>query len=210
MSYVIHFDKWSNIEEEYRNVTWEEVSSSDRAMASTEGFEWWLDENYSDYDLDIEEIKEGWSSNEDVDATDLIEEFRGSEDFYSIQDAYTPIYNYVHVLQHEPTWKEVLLVDRYVGNVVVIEIEACDMFALALTGCGMDLSDNIELAYYLTDGQSPVKASQIMSLSKKAESMLLHFRKYAKEYGRVSPNEVANFIKEYDDGEKKSVEKEES
>jgi len=210
MSYVIHFDKWGYPDEEYRNLTWEEVCSDDAALAETEAFEYWLNENYEDEGLDASEIAQGLCSNEDFDVSELMEHFRNSDSYYEIQDGYTPIYNYVHVLMSEPTSEEILLVDKYVGNVVVVEIDSCDTCVLALTGCGMDLSDNIEMAYYLTDGESPVRASQIMSLSTEAEAMLHHFRSYAKEFGRVSPIEVSNFIKEYNDGKEKPMEQKEA
>jgi hypothetical protein len=187
----------------YENLTWNAVLNNHETLAKTESFEYWLHENYGDYNIDRKDVIDGTLESDDFTVEELISDFRDSDDFYSMEDAYVPIYNYVHILQSRPSTADVLLVDKYVGNVSIIEIFDVDTYAIALTGCGMDLSDNIELAYYVIDGVSPVKASQIMSLGREAKELLLHCRKYAKEFGRVSPMEISDFLKKRRASEKK-------
>ncbi len=185
MSYSIHFDKWGELDEAYDNLTWDEVSSDDKILANTEQFGYWHDGQYG-FKAYISELTE-------EDLEERLEEFRDSDAFYELQDTYIPIYNYVHLLSSSPYEKEILLVAQYVGNVVVIHLNDIDADVIALTGCGMDFSDNIELAYYLLDGESPMQADQVMSLGKAAEKILLFCRRKSSE-GRVTMYEIERFI----------------
>jgi len=110
----------------------------------------------------------------------------------------TPILNYIHILQCEPMEEQIRLVDEYAGRCVLLNIDELEVSGIALIACGMDFSDNIELAYYLTDGTSPVKSEQIMSLSKKAEALLMFCRKHK----RVWFSSVKEFLNNYDENKK--------
>ncbi len=203
MSYSIHFDKWGELDEAYDNLTWDEVSSSDELLTGTEQFSYWLDETYPDEGWDSVEIEKELANNEDFDISEIMEDFRDSDAFWELQDTYVPIYNYVHLLSSSPYDKEILMVAKYVGNAVIVHLNDIDADVIALTGCGMDFSDNIELAYYLLDGESPIQASQIMSLGKSAEKILKFFRRKAKG-GRVTMFEIERFIDSgYEDEEEK-------
>ena len=62
-------------------------------------------------------------------------------------DEYThPIYNYVHVLETEPTNEDVLKVVLNTNCTIIYDNEE-EKYYIALTGCGMDMSQDIGLAF---------------------------------------------------------------
>jgi len=194
MSYTIYFDKWEYPWDEYTNLSFEAISRDDDMLSRTEEFEYWFDENYGYDGLNIEEVRNGNVQDDNLRLYEIMDMFRESDSYYNLENSYTPIYNYVHILSSRPYDDAILMVEKYVGNVVVMHLNEVNADVLALTGCGMDLSDNLELAYYIMDGKSPIEAAQIMSLSKNAEYLLLFCRKKVKENDYVSINEMKHFI----------------
>ena len=187
MSYSIYFDKWDQLSDEYNNLTWNEISNNDDFLSKTDAFEYWFND-VNDKCLDSY-IQDGLNN----EMLEQVDDFRSSDVFLDLQDSYIPIYNYVHILSSSVYDKVVLMISKYVGSIVVVHLNDIDVDVLALTCCGMDLSDNIELAYYLSDGKSPVRASEVMSLSKNAEK-LLNFCRCKAENGHVSMYEIERFI----------------
>jgi len=65
--------------------------------------------------------------------------------------------NKVHILQYNPSSEEVELVKEFVENVDIIYINPLDVYAIAIDGCGMNLGPDVEMAYLIVDGESPIK-----------------------------------------------------
>jgi len=187
MSYAIHFDKW-NQEGTYDNKTLDLITRDTKRLVSTEEFkEWFFDKHEEDVETYIKN-----NSFEDIE--DESEEFFYSDLYNRLEDGYIPIYNFIHLLQGKPYDEWINLLSELTGSVCVIYIEDMDAHFIALLGCGMDMSDCIELGYYVLDGVSPVKASQVMSLSDNSEKLLLYCREYAKENGSIYFNKIKEFI----------------
>ena len=68
------------------------------------------------------------------------------------EDFAVPIYNFIHKLDREPSDKDIITTFRDFG-MVVINIE--EDYYIALTGCGMDMSQLIGLAYLELDSWIP-------------------------------------------------------
>jgi len=112
------------------------------------------------------------------------------------------VINEIEVLQNKPTDKQIELVEKYAPVASVIHEYNLDFYGLGLRGCGMDLSEYLELAYYIIDGVSPIKARSIMSLSGKAKELLEFCRDTVKKDGSVSFYEIQDFLTK-DKGEEK-------
>ena len=177
MSYIIRFDKWNDWYVEYKNLTLDKLCSDDEAIVETKAFEYWFNN----------------TNNKDCDKLDKVEDFKQSNTFLELQNSYTPIYNYVHILGSFVNDNEVEMVSKYIGNVVIVHLNDADVDVIALTSCGMDFSDSIELAYYIIDGKSPVIAEQVLSLNEDAEKLLNFCRRRAKN-GDVSMRDIERFI----------------
>jgi len=191
MSYCIDIDWSEKFEGEgYENLSWSETEADDKLLSKTEQFGYFYDDFSDEKDED---------ETEEEHRISLVDKFKETQAFDELRETYVPMMNYMHILQDKPFEEQVQLVEKYAGICVVIEMEDLDVCGLALTGGGMDLSDNIELAYYLTDGVSPVISRQVMSLGSTAEKLLEHCRKVVKETGRVCHNEVKSFLGEQDD-----------
>jgi hypothetical protein len=69
----------------------------------------------------------------------------------SEDDGY-PIYNYAYPLHRDHFNEETVLEICEVTNCTVVYSNQQDKYFLALTGCGMDMSQDIALAYLIADG----------------------------------------------------------
>ena len=175
MSYTIYFDKWDNTNEEYTNLTLNKLCNDDEAIVKTEVFEYWFNNTYSKN-------------------CDKLEDFKQSNTFLELQDSYTPIYNYVHILSTFVDDDKIKIISKYVSNTVIIHLNYEDVNVIALTSYGMDFSDSIELAYYIADGKSPVISNHVISLDKNTEKLLYFCRNKTKEEGAVSMYDIEKFI----------------
>lgn len=176
MSYCINYDFSSKLEsEDYTNMSLEALEDDEADIIKTYEFEYFYEEH-----ADLNEDEED-EEDEEERKMKLLEEFRHSSAYYEMRDSLCPIMNFMHILQYTPTYEAISRVNKYARNCVIIYVEKLDTYGIALTGGGMDLSDNIELAYYLTDGESPIKCSQVMSLSGEAEKLLETYRKRQEE-----------------------------
>jgi len=186
MSYCIYVDWSDKFEGEgYENLSWSETEADDKLLSKTEQFDYFYDDFSDERDED---------ETEEEHRISLVDKFKETQAFDELRETYVPMMNYMHILQDKPFEEQIQLVEKYAGVCVVIEMEDLDVCGLALTGGGMDLSDNIELAYYLTDGVSPVISRQVMSLGSTAEKLLEYCRKVVKETGRVRFNDVIGFL----------------
>ena len=191
MSYCIYVDWSDKFEGEgYENLSWSETEADDKLLSKTEQFDYFYDDFSDERDED---------ETEEEHRISLVDKFKETQAFDELRETYVPMMNYMHILQDKPFEEQIQLVEKYAGVCVVIEMEDLDVCGLALTGGGMDLSDNIELAYYLTDGVSPVISRQVMSLGSTAEKLLEYCRRVVKGTGRVCHNEVKGFLGEQDD-----------
>ena len=172
MAYTIHYDFSENFEN-FQNLTWDLVACDDDKLIETEEFEYFYEDNNFD------------------DKLEALEEFKQSDAYFELSESYFPIYNYVHILKYKPDDEQIELLSKLVGNVVIVYIEELEVYGIALTTVGMDLSDHIELAYYIIDGVSPVKAGQI-DLSDK--ELLKYCRDVIKKEGWISLNKIQKFI----------------
>ena len=182
MSYTINYD--FNTQEwdiDNRLVTLEYILGNKDLLIKEPNFINFCD--YNDYKI-TEENKEG-----------LIEKFENSDFLYDLEADYTPMVNYLHILQNTPTNQQVEAVIHYAPTISIIYIDKLDTYCLGLRGCGMDLSEYLELAYYIIDGISPIKARNIMSLSDEAKELLEFCRKTAENYGNVAFCKIQEFLK---------------
>jgi len=190
MSYTIFFNEWTDFDK-YDNLTLDTLCNNDYALSKTEVFENWYMYNYGEDDY-IEDVREGYARYDYLNLVDLAKKFKESDAYFILQDDLTPAYNEAYILNNKPTKKQILITYDCVPDISVVYIKNLDTYALALTGCGMNLSDCIELAYYITSGQSPVEAKQIMSLDENAKKLLLCCRNKK----QISFNEIKKLIKE--------------
>ena len=185
MSYCISYDFSTKLDgEDYENISWNELSGDNDKIIETEQFDYF----YEDYKDEKDE-----DETEQEHRLSLIETFECEQAYDELRDTFAPIMNFIHILQQEPMEEQVKLVEEYAGVCVLISVDKLGVNGIALTGGGMDLSDNIELAYYLTDGTSPIKSTQIMSLSKKAEALLM----FCREEESVYHNKILEFLSNY-------------
>jgi hypothetical protein len=94
-------------------------------------------------------------------------------------DCYFPMVNEAHILQYIPTDNEIKKVLEVCPNVSVVYLEDLDTCALTLNACGMDLSYELEAAYYIIDNVSPIQATWIPTTSK-AYEVISQYRKIEK------------------------------
>ena len=78
----------------------------------------------------------------------------------------------VHILQYEPSSEEVELVKEFVENVDIIHINPLDVYAIAIAGCGMNLGPDVEMAYLIVDGESPIKEEPYYFSDEKKEWLM--------------------------------------
>ena len=146
MSYKINVgnihEKFYGVDEGriWSNLTWDAILNDDELLVSV--FE------DAGYPLD------GKKCYEQLEVDEKAQWAKDSSALYHLQEDYYPITSYVHVLQHEPTKDKILDVAKNARNVVVIKDEH-DNYLLGLSGCGMDLSEQLAYAYMVIDGEVP-------------------------------------------------------
>jgi hypothetical protein len=178
MSYVIYWDKFG--EEDFDNMTIGCIS--DQYIVNSDEFEMWVDENINaDDEYTIEE---------------KIEMFKESESYFWYQDTLHPMMNYVHILEYSVSCEAAQFLLDIDPTVVIGTIEALDTDVICLSGGGMDLSDCIELAYYVCDGKSPVRSSQPMVIP---EDIIMFCRDKVDTNGFVGMDDIKKYVEERGD-----------
>ena len=76
-----------------------------------------------------------------------------------------PIYNYIYPLECEPKDEDILKVSLKTNCCVLLNTEE-DTYYLSLTGCGMDLSQDIALSYTILERWIPVDLLKSVSTQK--------------------------------------------
>jgi hypothetical protein len=91
---------------------------------------------------------------------EIISLFIDSTYYYDFLYNKVPILHYGHILatKDKITNKDLELVQDHT-SVNVWYIDELDVNVLTLTGYGVDMSDQLELAYLIIDGWSPIKSS---------------------------------------------------
>lgn len=82
-----------------------------------------------------------------------------------LRDPTDPIYNYIYPLEIEPTDEKILAVSLKTNCCVLLNTEN-DTYFLSLTGCGMDMSQDIALAYVLLERWIPTDLLKEVSKQK--------------------------------------------
>jgi len=136
---------------------------SDETIITTDEFDYWFNEEKVEYE-EIEDTEDN--------RLDAVEEFKMSSAYNELEDNYYPMMNEVEITQKSICSEKTDLLHQFVPNVSALFISSLNTYALGLNAAGMDLSDNLELAYYIVDGKSPIKANEILSLSDKATDLL--------------------------------------
>ena len=98
------------------------------------------------------------------------------EEYYDECEDDGYMFNFVHVLQSQPLDRDIKVVEKTCPNIHVIYVEPLDVYALAIKGAGMDFSEELELAYLILDGVSPIK-SEPFYLGEVERKMIKELRK---------------------------------
>jgi len=160
---------------DYSNLTFENLSNEYIADTS-EFIEWFTaDCDLSNYSETIDNDTEFNDLSIEIQ-NDIIEDFKDTEYYYSIQDEYIPVFNEVHFLQNKPTVKQIQLINKIMPRLSILYINSLDAYVISLNSAGSDFSEYIELAYYIIDTISPFKSHEIYLLSDKYKKILLEFR----------------------------------
>lgn len=77
----------------------------------------------------------------------------------------TPIYNYIYPLEFTPKDEDILKVTLKTNCTVLLNTEN-NIYYLSLTGCGMDLSQDIALSYILLNERIPMDLINSVSTQK--------------------------------------------
>ena len=146
------------------NVTWETISNNDELLIAE-----YEERGYTDNDY-----------NQIEDEEQKADYIRQSDAFYQIEEAYTPILSFVHLLQNEAYSEYVEKIYKNAPNIVVISDELDNQF-LGLSAEGMDCSEELAYAYMIIDSCIPpgfrVEEDNSSSLNKEAKKELLEFIK---------------------------------
>jgi hypothetical protein len=155
--YVINLDLQ---EHEFDNLT-ADWYLEEKDVSKNDDFAEWI--NYN---------KEELNNIEDID--EMFKKFVESEED-DIYEKYCPVVNSQHVLQWEPDKEQIELIARLCPNVTIIYAPVVDVHLLTLSACGMDFSDELELAYWIIDGNSPIRAEWFRD--KEREELIKWYRK---------------------------------
>ena len=166
MSYAILVEDivskfWDNEEGTWENLTWNLIAEDDEALRA-------LYENAGYDDVYYDEL----------DNEEKLEYIRDSDAFHELAEGYYPMMNYVHVLQSEPIWEDVLKVYKNAPNIVLLK-DDMDNCYIGMTGAGMDFSEEIAYAYMVVDRCVPpgftIDEDSNYSLKKEAHKELVEF-----------------------------------
>lgn len=118
-------------------------------------------------------LENACTHNEDGDGSNKLIEYNYCDECGVSSDGTAPMMNYGYLLESKPSEEQILAVVSET-NLTVMENTETDEFFLVLTGGGMDLSQDIALAYLLCGEQIPVEVAIRVStqygLSKSGEN----------------------------------------
>ena len=177
MSYSIYWNKFGS--EDFENFTVD--CMSDKVMLDSDQYNYW-----EDYSIDADDE---YTEEEKLDM------FKESDAYYEFVDSFFPMMNYVHLLQFSAACDQINFLLEHDPVVAIGSITSIEADVICLTGGGMDLSDCIELAYYVIDGNSPVKCSQVMTVNK---DLIMFCREVIDKKGFVNFDAIVEFAKEGD------------
>jgi hypothetical protein len=110
----------------------------------------------------LSDVEEYWDLDDytKLSEDEIVSLFKDSDDYYNFIYNKVPILHYGHILatKDKITNKDLELVQDHT-SVNVWYIDELDVNVLTLTGYGVDMSDQLELAYLIIDGWSPIKSS---------------------------------------------------
>jgi len=145
----------------YVNRSLEVFCSAAEIVESSEDFVEWYEKNRYNYEHVL----------------DAIEEYTDTTASENLFNRFRPKSNLVHILQKKDVGKdEVAAVLRHARGISIIYIAELNCSVIAEAKNGAYLDDAIELAYYIIDGKSPVRAQRIENLSEYEENALIRMR----------------------------------
>lgn len=119
---------------------------------------------------DDEDFKNQWGHKKEEEQNNAFYEWvqqhyqdRIEEVFENNRSYYEPIYNFLHALTIKPEEEKILKIITST-NCTVLYNEEKDIYYIALTGCGMDLSQDIGYAYLIL--QRWIPQDLILSIAK--------------------------------------------
>jgi len=149
---------------QWDNLTWNTILNNDELLIAE-----YEERGYTDNDY-----------NQLEDEEEKADYIRDSEASYQIEEAYTPILSFVHLLQNEAYSEYVEKIYKNARNIVVIS-DHMDNYFLGLSAAGMDFSEELAYAYMIIDSCVPpgfrVEEDSTSSLKKEAKKELLEFIK---------------------------------
>ena len=178
MSYSVRIDQERFTPyEDIENLTEQMLLNNNELFKKSEQFLYWV-KDMSTLEMNEDETIEMFKESSACD-----ELVRGLK---------SPLY-YWDLLSFEPSEDRIELAYKLAPNCSVMYVEPLDSHFIALTGGGMDMNDTIELAYYILQGKSPVKASGFYTIGKVGEDVL----KKCREAGSlILQCEMDSFIQE--------------
>jgi len=188
MSYTIYLDNEMLDSLSNENVEVEFLEKDDEKIIKIYEFEQYVRDFYNVEDVDafIAEAKKNG------DLSEILNNFKESDYWEEyVNSRCYPMYNMHYVLQSKNCNYEMpLFLELEIPSVTVNNILDLEVCVLSLTGCGMDFSESLELAYYVFDGVSPFMDSHIYYLDDKLKELLLFCREKVKEQGSVAFTEI--------------------
>ncbi|RLF43819.1 MAG: hypothetical protein DRN17_05635 [Thermoplasmata archaeon] len=181
MSYTLQIENPN--EENYENLTANWLS--DETISNTDQFTYWFEEDMDQYESIEEAIDEGELM------CDLVSMFQDSVAYSELMDSLWPAMYGMEVLSCVPSKHEVNLLFEINPTVTIGKLIEFDAYVIGLSGGGMDLTDCLELAYYVIDGRSPIESSQIMTVD---EGLLEACRKERDDHGYVHIDFINKYI----------------
>jgi hypothetical protein len=132
-------------------------------------FTYFLEDEFGTTDMDkiIDE--------QNIDFKDIVDRFELTDAYYEFTENFEPMMCHVHITQYSPSDKELELLERHCSAVVWLELDGVFQ-GIGLTGVGIDFSDSLELAYYIIDRESPIRATQQLTIGNKEWGVVLKMR----------------------------------
>ena len=145
----------------WENLTWNLIVEDDELLQTV-----YENGGYSD------------SCYKELEYEEKLEYIENSDELYELKDMYSPIINYIHVLQSEPTKEHIFKIYKNAPNVVIIK-DNMDNCYIGMSAAGLDLSQSIAYAYMVIDNFIPpgftIDKDNNFCLKKEAHKELVEF-----------------------------------
>ena len=110
---------------------------------------------------------------------EALDQFRNTDEFYTMEEFFEVAMQEQHVLQSKRiTEDEIHMVHELCSGVVVVYHDEMDIYTVAISSGGSDVSDSIELAYRIIDGESPFVATSGIGLHDSKKIVLSYYQNH--------------------------------